>query len=309
MERTGGRAAASALGPDRRRARRDPANARPRAERPRARHVQRDVERALLVQDRRKLAAAHAADRGRRTCSPGRARTPAWCASATAWPSRSRSNRTTTRAPSSPTRARRPASAASCATSSRWARARSRCSTRSSSAGPTTRRTRRLVNGVVRGVGGYGNCVGVPTVGGELTFDPTYTDNPLVNVMCVGVLPEDRHLLAPSPRRRASLAVLFGSATGRDGIGGASVLASADFDEGSAAMRPSVQIGDPFAGKLLIEATPRAGRARARRGHAGSRRGRPDLRDVGDWPIVAAPASRSICAPCRGARRAWSRSR
>ena len=119
---------------------------------------------------------------------------------------------------------------------------------------PDDRRTRQLVDGVVRGVGGYGNCVGVPTVGGELTFDPTYTGNPLVNVMCVGVLPVGgiARAIAPTP---GSLAVLFGSATGRDGIGGASVLASANFDEGSAAMRPSVQIGDPFAGKLLIEAT------------------------------------------------------
>ncbi len=117
---------------------------------------------------------------------------------------------------------------------------------------PDDQATRRLVRGVVGGVGGYGNCVGVPTIGGELTFDPTYTGNPLVNVMCVGVLPEDRiaRAIAPTP---GSLAVLFGSPTGRDGIGGASVLASANFDAGSGAMRPSVQIGDPFAGKLLIE--------------------------------------------------------
>jgi phosphoribosylformylglycinamidine synthase len=119
---------------------------------------------------------------------------------------------------------------------------------------PTDSATRRLINGVVHGVGGYGNCVGVPTIGGELTFDPSYTANPLVNVMCVGVLREDRiaHAAAPTP---GSLAVLYGSTTGRDGIGGASVLASANFDETSAAMRPSVQVGDPFAGKLLIEAT------------------------------------------------------
>ncbi|MEO8626273.1 MAG: phosphoribosylformylglycinamidine synthase subunit PurL [Candidatus Limnocylindrales bacterium] len=114
--------------------------------------------------------------------------------------------------------------------------------------------TRRLVNGVVHGVGAYGNCVGVPTVGGELTFDPTYTANPLVNVMCIGVLPEDR-IARASAATPGSLAVLYGSTTGRDGIGGASVLASANFDEGSAAMRPSVQVGDPFAGKLLIEST------------------------------------------------------
>ncbi len=119
---------------------------------------------------------------------------------------------------------------------------------------PDDHRTRRLVDGVVRGVGGYGNCVGVPTVGGELTFLPSFTGNPLVNVMCVGVLPANRiaRAIAPTP---GSLAVLFGSPTGRDGIGGASVLASATFDDASAEMRPSVQIGDPFAAKLLIEAT------------------------------------------------------
>jgi phosphoribosylformylglycinamidine synthase II len=119
---------------------------------------------------------------------------------------------------------------------------------------PADAGTRRLVRGVVRGVGGYGNCVGVPTVGGELTFDASYADNPLVNVMCVGLLPADRiaHAAAYGP---GNLAVLFGSTTGRDGIGGASVLASASFDERSATMRPSVQIGDPFAAKLLIEAS------------------------------------------------------
>jgi phosphoribosylformylglycinamidine synthase II len=119
---------------------------------------------------------------------------------------------------------------------------------------PDEARTRQLVRGVVRGVGGYGNCVGVPTVGGELTFHPSYAENPLVNVMCVGLVREDQIARASAPGP-GNLAVLYGSATGRDGIGGASVLASANFDEGSAAMRPSVQIGDPFAGKLLIEAS------------------------------------------------------
>ena len=119
---------------------------------------------------------------------------------------------------------------------------------------PDDEGTRRLVRGVVRGVGSYGNCVGVPTVGGELLFDPTYTDNPLVNVMCVGLVAENglAHAVARTP---GYLAVLYGSPTGRDGIGGASVLASANFGEASSQMRPSVQIGDPFAGKLLIEAS------------------------------------------------------
>ena len=115
-------------------------------------------------------------------------------------------------------------------------------------------RTRHLVDGVVRGVGGYGNCVGVPTVGGELVFDPSYADNPLVNVMAIGLL-EERHVTRAAAPGPGNLAVLFGSATGRDGIGGASVLASATFSDEGASKRPSVQIGDPFAEKLLIEAS------------------------------------------------------
>ncbi|MGI8574138.1 MAG: phosphoribosylformylglycinamidine synthase subunit PurL [Egibacteraceae bacterium] len=113
--------------------------------------------------------------------------------------------------------------------------------------------TRRIVDGVVRGVGAYGNCIGVPTVGGETVFDACYQGNPLVNVLCAGVLPADRIQLARA-ERPGDIAVLIGQRTGRDGIGGASVLASsslggADDD----AKRPNVQVGDPFAGKLLIE--------------------------------------------------------
>ncbi|HEY8167923.1 MAG TPA: phosphoribosylformylglycinamidine synthase subunit PurL [Candidatus Limnocylindrales bacterium] len=119
---------------------------------------------------------------------------------------------------------------------------------------PADPRTRALVRGVVRGVGGYGNCVGVPTVGGELVFDASYADNPLVNVMAIGLL-EERHLTRAAAPGPGNLVVLYGSATGRDGIGGASVLASATFDDASAAKRPSVQVGDPFAEKLLIEAS------------------------------------------------------
>ncbi len=119
---------------------------------------------------------------------------------------------------------------------------------------PADPRTRHLVDGVVRGVGGYGNCVGVPTVGGELVFDPSYQGNPLVNVMAIGLLEEGMltHASADGP---GNLVVLYGSATGRDGIGGASVLASATFGDSDPSKRPSVQVGDPFAEKLLIEAT------------------------------------------------------
>src|SRR5262245_19044050 len=114
-------------------------------------------------------------------------------------------------------------------------------------------RTRYLFEGVVSGISGYGNAVGVPTVGGEVVFDECYRDNPLVNVFCLGVLPQDRLVLAKA-EGVGNLAVLLGSATGRDGIGGASVLASAGFAEGSEAKRPSVQVGDPFEEKRLIEA-------------------------------------------------------
>ena len=103
----------------------------------------------------------------------------------------------------------------------------------------------------VAGIGHYGNCVGVPTVGGECAFDTAYGDNPLVNAMCVGLLPTER-VLSARAQGAGNLVVLYGAATGRDGIGGASVLASQDL-EGSDEKRPSVQIGDPFRGKALIE--------------------------------------------------------
>jgi phosphoribosylformylglycinamidine synthase subunit PurL len=114
-------------------------------------------------------------------------------------------------------------------------------------------RTRYLLEGVVSGISGYGNAVGVPTVGGEVLFDDCYHDNPLVNVLCLGLVPHDRLVLARADGD-GNLAVLLGSSTGRDGIGGASVLASAGFDEGAEEKRPSVQVGDPFEEKKLIEA-------------------------------------------------------
>ena len=125
---------------------------------------------------------------------------------------------------------------------------------------PAEARQRWLIEGVVAGISGYGNSVGVPTVGGELTFDPCYAQNPLVNVLCMGVLPVDRLVLGQASGV-GNLAVLLGSATGRDGIGGVSVLASAGFDgeggegdQAAAAKRPSVQVGDPYEEKRLIEA-------------------------------------------------------
>ena len=106
----------------------------------------------------------------------------------------------------------------------------------------------------VGGIGHYGNCVGVPTVGGEAVFDEAYRDNCLVNAMCVGLLPSDRVTRAKATGSGQSI-LLYGATTGRDGIGGASVLASQELDEDASEKRPSVQIGDPFTGKKLIEAS------------------------------------------------------
>ena len=106
----------------------------------------------------------------------------------------------------------------------------------------------------VGGIGHYGNCTGVPTVGGETVFDEAYRDNCLVNAMCVGLLPADR-LTRAKATGAGHAVLLYGATTGRDGIGGASVLASQELDDESAEKRPSVQIGDPFAGKKLIEAS------------------------------------------------------
>jgi phosphoribosylformylglycinamidine synthase II len=117
-------------------------------------------------------------------------------------------------------------------------------------------RSRWIAGGVVAGIAGYGNAVGVPTVGGEVVFDDTYTGNPLVNVLCAGLLPKDRLVLGRATGV-GNLAVLLGSSTGRDGIGGVSVLASAGFTDDAAAeeaKRPNVQVGDPFEEKRLIEA-------------------------------------------------------
>jgi phosphoribosylformylglycinamidine synthase len=104
----------------------------------------------------------------------------------------------------------------------------------------------------VGGIGHYGNCVGVPNVGGEVVFDERYASNCLVNAMCVGLLPAER-LTRAKATAAGALVVLYGATTGRDGIGGASVLASQELGEESAEKRPSVQVGDPFTGKRLIE--------------------------------------------------------
>jgi len=114
-------------------------------------------------------------------------------------------------------------------------------------------RTRYLLGGVVGGIGGYGNCVGVPTVGGEVSFDDAYNDNILVNAFCLG-LARKGELQSARAQGVGNPVLYVGSATGRDGIHGASLLASAEFDQSSEHKRPTVQVGDPFTEKLLIEA-------------------------------------------------------
>ncbi len=114
-------------------------------------------------------------------------------------------------------------------------------------------RSRYLLSGVVGGIGGYGTCVGVPTVGGEVMFDPAYNSNILVNAFCLGLAHREQ-LQSACARGVGNLVLYVGSATGRDGIHGASLLASAEFDKASASKRPTVQVGDPFTEKLLIEA-------------------------------------------------------
>jgi phosphoribosylformylglycinamidine synthase subunit PurL len=120
--------------------------------------------------------------------------------------------------------------------------------------------TARVLNGAVAGIGGYGNSLGLPNVGGETVFHESYAGNPLVNALCVGAMKHDQ-ILKSGANEVGDLVLLYGAATGGDGIGGVSVLASEVFDEAAQSARPSVQVGDPFMEKLLIEATLEMARA------------------------------------------------
>src|SRR5450755_94069 len=117
---------------------------------------------------------------------------------------------------------------------------------------PDSPRSRYLLDRAVAGIGHYGNSIGVPTVGGEIYFESSYEQNCLVNAMCLGLAPHDR-LIRSAASGPGNVLVLLGALTGRDGIGGASLLASAELGEADEAKRPSVQIGDPFAEKKLLE--------------------------------------------------------
>jgi len=109
--------------------------------------------------------------------------------------------------------------------------------------------THRVLPGIVSGIGGYGNCLGLPNIGGEIVFDDTYQGNPLVNALCVGVMKHSDIKLATA-HGAGNLVVLFGAKTGGDGIGGVSVLASETFSDSKPTKRPAVQVGDPFAEKF-----------------------------------------------------------
>src|SRR6202050_1320549 len=117
----------------------------------------------------------------------------------------------------------------------------------------TIARNRRLFDGVIRGIGFYGNCFGVPTVGGEVQFEPCYSNNPLVNALALGIAKKENLFFARA-RGAGNPVIYVGAKTGRDGIHGASLLASAEFNEESQQKRPNVQVGDPFMEKLLLEA-------------------------------------------------------
>ncbi|MFZ9751916.1 MAG: AIR synthase-related protein, partial [Candidatus Nanopelagicales bacterium] len=125
---------------------------------------------------------------------------------------------------------------------------------------PAATDTGRVLNGVVAGISGYGNSLGLPNIGGETVFHKSYAGNPLVNALCVGAMKHDQ-ILTSGAEEVGDLVVLYGAATGGDGIGGVSVLASEVFDDSAHSARPSVQVGDPFMEKLLIEATLEMARA------------------------------------------------
>ena len=113
-------------------------------------------------------------------------------------------------------------------------------------------RNLQIAKGVVQGISGYGNCLGIPNIGGECSFDDSYDDNPLVNAMCIGLVDKDK-ILSAKAENPGDLLIIIGAETGRDGIHGASGLASQNFEE-TVELRSAVQVGNPFLEKLLIEA-------------------------------------------------------
>ena len=204
-------------------------------------------------------------------------------------------------ASSSPTRVRRPASAASCATCSPWARGRWPSSTRCASASPSHPRTRHLVDGVVRGIGGYGNCVGVPTVGGECRLPPA------LQRQHPGQRDARRHRAAPTGSSYAPASgvgnpvVYVGAKTGRDGIHGAT-MASRRVQRRDRGQAPDGAGRRPVHREAADRGLPRADGDRRHRRHPGHGRGRADLVLASRWRRAAATGSSSTSTGCRCAR-------
>ncbi len=140
--------------------------------------------------------------------------------------------------------------------------------------GLDTAKNRHLVKGVVAGIAGYGNCMGVPTVGGEIVFNDIYSLNPLVNVFCLGIAQKDKIFLGTAAGV-GNPVIYFGSKTGRDGIHGAT-MASDSFDDQSEQKRPTVQVGDPFPGKAVAGSLSRTDGGRSAGRYSGHGRGRAD---------------------------------
>ena len=224
-----------------------------------------------------------------------------------AW--RSRWRATTTRPRSSRSRARRPASAASCATSSRWARGRSRSWTRCASASRPPIASGTCSPGWSRGIGHYGNCVGVPTSAARSTSSRLRAQLPGQRDVRRAAAGDARSTSAGAAGA-GNLAGAVRRETGRDGIGGASVLASQDFDEGAADKRPSVQIGDPFTGKKPDRVHAASCSTGATAGWRCRTSAPPGLtRPPSEMAARGGVGVESTCRGCRCARRTCSRSR
>ena len=161
----------------------------------------------------------------------------------------------------------------------------------------------------VAGIGHYGNCVGVPTVGGDTFFADEYAANPLVNAMCVGLVPTRARRARARDAGPGDLVVLYGATTGRDGIGGASVLASQELSDEDDDKRPTVQIGDPFTGKKLIEASLELVEGGLVEGAPGSRRRRASPPRSPRWRAAAESGSTSTSTASPSARPTWIPSR
>ena len=225
---------------------------------------------------------------------------PASSTSATAWPACSRWRATTTRATSSPIRARRPASAASCATSSPWARGRSPASTRS----PSARRRTPRPGTWCPASSPASAAMAIPSAcrrsAAQVRFHTRYDGNILVNAMAVGLAETDKIFYAAASGVNMPI-VYLGSKTGRDGIHGAS-MASAEFDDDSAEKRPTVQVGDPFSGKAAAGSLPRNHGEGLRDRDPGHGRGGPHLLGGRDGRQGRSRRRRSISTRCRAAR-------